>query len=317
MQFIHEVDPIFERNFVQAEDILKNTIQRIDGAYAPSTVRAYQTDTAAFIQFCKSRQLESLPAQAISICLFIEHLAEKRLSVSSIRRAIAGISKIHQINQFPDCIAHPDVKLTLRRVFRQRGCQSHQALGINYWMVKQLLPQNPSSLRELRDCALVLVAYDTLARRSELVAYEVNDLLIKHHSQKTYYSLRIKKSKTDQLALGRVCPIRFETYQVLNKWLDQANIKEGFLLRGIQGKSHILHSLSREQVNRIMKKLGRDAGFPAETIKTMSGHSLRICAAQDLLASGASMAMIMYRGRWSKSDTVMRYVEQFSELEDL
>jgi integrase len=179
------------------------------------------------------------------------------------------------------------------------------------------LPKNPNSLWKLRDNALVLIAYDTLARHSELVAYEVNDLLIKHHSQKTYYSLRIKKSKTDQLALGRICPIRFETYQFLNKWLNQANIKEGFLLRGIRGKSHILDSLSREQVNRIMKKLGREAGFPAETVKTMSGHSLRVGAAQDLLASGASIAMIMHRGRWSKSDTVMRYLEQFSELEDL
>ncbi len=302
---------------MQAEDILKKTIQRIDGAYAPSTIRAYQADVETFIKFCQSLQLEGLPAPSSSICLFIEHLAEKNLSVASIRRAIAGISKIHQINQFPDYIQHPDVKLTLRRVFRKRGGQNHQALGINYSMVKQLLPQNPSSLRELRDCALVLIAYDTLARRSELVAYEVNDILIKHHDKKTYYSLRIKKSKTDQLALGRVCPIRFETYQALNKWLNQANIKEGFLLRGIQGKSHILDSLSREQVNRIMKKLGREAGFPAETVKTMSGHSLRVGAAQDLLASGASMAMIMHRGRWSKSDTVMRYLEQFSELEDL
>ena len=184
-------------------------------------------------------------------------------------------------------------------------------------MVKQLLPQNPTSLRELRDNALVLIAYDTLARRSELVAYEVNDLLIKHHDKKTYYSLRIKKSKTDQLALGRACPIRHETYQALIKWLDEASIKEGFLLRGIRGESHILDSLSREQVNRIIKKLGREAGFSPETIKTMSGHSLRVGAAQDLLASGASIAMIMHRGRWSKSDTVMRYLEQFSELEDL
>jgi len=73
MKLIHKVDPIFERNFVQAEDMLKKTIQRIDGAYAPSTIRAYQTDAAAFIEFCNSRQLESLPTQAISICLFIEH----------------------------------------------------------------------------------------------------------------------------------------------------------------------------------------------------------------------------------------------------
>ncbi len=37
---------------------------------------------------------------------------------------------------------------------------------------------------------------------------------------------------------------------------------------------------------------------------------MRVGAAQDLLKSGASMPMIMNKGRWSKIDTVMRYLEQ-------
>ncbi len=41
----------------------------------------------------------------------------------------------------------------------------------------------------------------------------------------------------------------------------------------------------------------------------ISGHSMRVGAAQDLLNSGASMPIIIQRGRWSKTDTVMRYVE--------
>ena len=41
----------------------------------------------------------------------------------------------------------------------------------------------------------------------------------------------------------------------------------------------------------------------------ISGHSMRVGAAQDLLLSGASLPMIMNRGRWSKTDTVMRYIE--------
>ncbi len=36
---------------------------------------------------------------------------------------------------------------------------------------------------------------------------------------------------------------------------------------------------------------------------------MRIGAAQDLLASGASLPIIMHRGHWSKVDTVMRYIE--------
>jgi hypothetical protein len=34
--------------------------------------------------------------------------------------------------------------------------------------------------------------------------------------------------------------------------------------------------------------------------------------AQDLVSSGASLPVIMSMGRWSKSDKVMRYVEQIS-----
>jgi len=51
------------------------------------------------------------------------------------------------------------------------------------------------------------------------------------------------------------------------------------------------------------------AGIGESEIKGISGHSMRVGAAQDLLSSGASMPIIMQRGRWSKTDTVMRYLE--------
>ena len=41
----------------------------------------------------------------------------------------------------------------------------------------------------------------------------------------------------------------------------------------------------------------------------ISGHSTRVRAAQDLLRSKESIAEIMQKGRWSKIDTLMRYVE--------
>lgn len=51
------------------------------------------------------------------------------------------------------------------------------------------------------------------------------------------------------------------------------------------------------------------AGLGESKIEGISGHSMRVGAAQDLLNSGASMPIIMQRGRWSKTDTVMRYVK--------
>lgn len=63
------------------------------------------------------------------------------------------------------------------------------------------------------------------------------------------------------------------------------------------------------QINRIYKRLARDANFPREVVDHISGHSMRVGAAQDLLKSGASMPMIMNKGRWSKTDTIIRYLE--------
>ena len=36
---------------------------------------------------------------------------------------------------------------------------------------------------------------------------------------------------------------------------------------------------------------------------------MRVGAAQDLMLSEASLPLIVNRGRWTKSDTVMRYFE--------
>ena len=36
---------------------------------------------------------------------------------------------------------------------------------------------------------------------------------------------------------------------------------------------------------------------------------MRVGAAQDLMLSGAELPMIMARGRWTKTDTVLRYIE--------
>jgi hypothetical protein len=45
-------------------------------------------------------------------------------------------------------------------------------------------------------------------------------------------------------------------------------------------------------------------------IKNISGHSMRVGAAKDLMLSGVTLPIIMNKGRWSKMDTVMRYIEK-------
>ena len=49
-------------DFIQAVKLLQETIVKIDGTYAPSTIRAYRADFNDFIHFCVNRNVNALPA---------------------------------------------------------------------------------------------------------------------------------------------------------------------------------------------------------------------------------------------------------------
>jgi integrase len=157
------------------------------------------------------------------------------------------------------------------------------------------------------------VAYDTLCRRSELVSLQVKDVKIniKNGIETTHILLR--KSKTDQDSTGKWLHLSQKAHLALVEWMKELPGGQEHLMVGIGRGGRISRSiLGSGQVNRIYKRIARDAGLDEIVIEGISGHSMRVGAAQDLLNSGASMPIIMQRGRWSKIDTVMRYLEHSS-----
>ena len=72
----------------------------------------------------------------------------------------------------------------------------------------------------------------------------------------------------------------------------------------------MVRKLGQGHVSRIYKTLAKQAGLSKEAIDGISGHSMRVGGAQDLLIGGASLPQIMVKGGWAKTDTVMRYVER-------
>jgi integrase len=81
------------------------------------------------------------------------------------------------------------------------------------------------------------------------------------------------------------------------------------LFCGLNRALDISTQIGAGQINRIYKKIAKKAGLDESEVDGISGHYMRVGAAQDLLNSDASMPIIMQRGRWSKTDTVMRYLE--------
>ena len=297
---------------ITAKELLNRTIIKIEGAYAPSTIRAYRSNFERFIQFCEERDIDALPANPPDVALYIAQLTRSGLKSSSIRIALASISSIHKLNCLSDPTQHPDVKIELRRMHRTLGRSSKQAFGITAPILEKMLSATSSNLRGVRDQALLLLAYDSMCRRSELVSLRVSDIQIYELENYTQMKVRLRKSKTDQDLQGKWIFLTQRSTVALSLWINQSKLKDGFLFRGINNAIDITQELKSSQINRIYKRLAKDANLPREVIDHISGHSMRVGAAQDLLKSGASMPMIMNKGRWSKTDTVMRYLENTS-----
>lgn len=299
-------------DFNQATRLLQETIVKIDGAYAPSTIRAYHADFNDIIHFCHDRNANALPSHPNLVVQYICKLTDSSRSSASIRRALCGLSAIHKLNRFDDPTKDPDVSLEMRRMHRKLGRSSSQAGSINADILEKMILTTDDSIRGIRDRALLLVAYDTLCRRSELVSLQVKDVKINVKNGIEMSSILLRKSKTDQDSAGKWLHLSQRAHLALAEWLK--NLPEGqeMLYCGLNRALEISPQIGAGQINRIYKKIARKAGLDESAIEGISGHYMRVGAAQDLLNSGASMPIIMQKGRWSKTDTVMRYVEQIN-----
>ncbi len=291
---------------INAKQLLNETIDKIEGAYAPSTIRAYRANFKRFIAFSENLKATALPAESDTVTQYIKQLSGGQLKSASIRIAIASISAIHRLNQLIDPTTHPEVKIELRRMHRNLGRASKQAQGINLETLKQMIGNTDTTLIGLRDRALLLTAYDGMCRRSELVELRVEDISRGIDDQ---VKIKLRRSKTDQDGLGRWLHLKAETQGAIIDWLNRSGIETGKLFRGISKGNQVSDGLSAAQINRIFKKLARRSKLAPEIVQHISGHSMRVGAAQDMLIVGENLAKIMQRGRWSKTDTVMRYVE--------
>jgi len=110
---------------------LLSTIEKIEGAYAPATIRAYKSNFEKFILFCEEMDECALPASSNLVALYVKKLTCSNLKANSIRIAVAAIATIHKLNQLQDPTQNPEVKIELKRMYRLLGRESSQAYGIN------------------------------------------------------------------------------------------------------------------------------------------------------------------------------------------
>ena len=272
----------------------EDRLASLAGAYSENTIRAYRADFRFFEAWCAGKGFEPLPSQSKNIALYVEEMAGLK-APASIQRAVTGIARIHRLLGHPNPAASEAVALALRRMLRAHGRRQAQAVGLNANLRDRLLAACGDDLRGLRDRAVIVVGYDTLCRRSELVALQIEDIEWLANGDG---SVLIRRSKTDQAGEGRLGYLSEESMMTIRRWLDATELKSGPLFRPLRGSTVGEKRLHPCSINRMLKKLARTAGLDAATAGRLSGHSMRVGAALDMVESGIDLVPIMHAGGW-------------------
>ena len=210
----------------------------------------------------------------------------KMKAAATVRRYVASIEAAHRAMGLAKAPGGEALRRALARMHRQRGRRQAQAQGLTWTLRKRLMAATGDGIIDARNRALLAVAYDTLMRRSELVALEVSDIAEEPGGAAT---VLVRHAKGDPDGRGATLYLVRDSVALVRAWREQSGVHEGRLFRSLN-RGVLGDALDASQVPRIFKAMARRAGLPAEVVERVSGHSTRVGATQDMVAEGVPTA---------------------------
>ena len=267
--------------------------------------KSYYADARAFVDWCDERNIEPFPLHSDTLCMYVECL-HVNYAYRSIRRRISSLRRVNALLRFEDYTHTEDVYLAIRRLKRCKSLEQRQAGGINHDILIKMITAQSDTLTGIRNRAFLSLGYDFLARRSELVAIRSMDLTFTADGA---LKGMIRKSKTDQFGKGRLVFGSERSSKLVKKWLRLKPTEIEQVFCAINHKRCENRAICGRNVNDIIKRsVMKVKRCERPSDLDVSGHSLRVGAAQDLLIKGYDLAAIMRAGGWSDPNTVSRYL---------
>ena len=286
------------------------------GAFADNTLRALAADSRIFAAWCRENGREMLPATPETVTDFLDAQAELKAR-ATVERYRSSVAALHRAAGLANPCNDELVRLAVKRISRTKGRRQKQAEPLNRPSIERMLDQKTTvrmhrrvteSGREvpliaLRNAALVAVAYDTLLRRSELVALLVEDL---ERGADGSGTVLVRRSKADQEAEGAIKYLAPDTMSHLEAWLSAAALTRGALFRPLTKGGRIgAGALGDAEVYRLYREIASAAGV--KLARPPSGHSTRVGATQDMFAAGFELLEVMQAGSWRTLAMAARY----------
>lgn len=279
-----------------------------------ATRRAYRSDFDLFRNWCEFKGAAALPAQPEIVAAYLASEANRGAKPSTIGRRLAAIRYAHKLAGHDPPTTTEPVKATLRGIRRTNGSAPVRKLPATADKVIAMVAMTDTSLKGIRDRAILLLGFAGAFRRSELVALDVADLEFCDGGLR----VKIRKSKTDQEGQGATiaivpgsiaCPV-----ESTRSWLEAAAIAEGSLFRHVRRSGKVSDGrLSDRAIAEVVKSYARRVGLNAADF---SGHSLRSGFLTSAARRGASIFKMMDVSRHRSIDTLRGYVRDAELFRD-
>ncbi|MDQ6900089.1 MAG: site-specific integrase [Candidatus Dormibacteraeota bacterium] len=290
--------------------LVSSAYRYAEASVAENTLRSYQADWRSFKGWCEAQAALSLPASPATVVLYVAWLADRGRKVPTIEHQLSAIAQAHQLAGLDAPTQHVDVRRTMKGIRRTLGRTRNAKAALSTAELQRLVATcDPGTLAGLRDRALLVLGFASSCRRSELVAFDVEDI------EATDDGLRVQiaRSKTDPEGHGReigvpygshveTCPVR-----TLRAWLQAAGIERGPLFCAVDRHDNAQEGrLTDKGVARIVQRACLRAGLDATKY---AGHSLRRGFATTAAKNGAPRESIK-RQTGHRSDAILdRYIE--------
>lgn len=285
----------------------------LEAEKSANTRKAYASDWAGFKAWGESVNCEVLPAAPADVARYLAHLADKGLKKSTIERRKAAIAAIHKTAGLEPPTNFEGVKATMRGIRRSIGGAKRKVRPATAGLLGKVLAQLPDTLAGKRDRALLAIGFAAARRRSEIVAFDVEDI----ERRTRGIILHLRRSKTDQEGEGNQLPVPngkdLRPVAALDAWLEASGITTGAIFRGIDRHGNVTTRLSDKSVARIIKKVFTAAGIEASAF---SGHSLRAGFVTDALDLGIDYFRIMKQTGQKKVETLKEYDRRESDFDN-
>ena len=268
---------------------------------AENTRRAYLSDLAHFEGWGGC-----IPSSDTMVASYLAAHADT-LSVATLVRRLASISKAHAARGAANPVRQELVKATLRGIRRHRGTAQREAKPLLKDDLFAVVDAMGDTLKDARDRALLLIGFAGGFRRSELVALDLAGI----ERVRQGIIIHLRRSKTDQTGAGRKIGIplgrsRWCPVAALEAWLLRSRITEGAVFRPIDRHGRIQDvRLSGEAVSLVVRGRVAAAGLnPAP----YTAHSLRAGLATSASQAGVSSWKIRQQTGHASDAMLSRYI---------